>query len=564
MVFHGLAQRQEAVLGLCRQRRLGEAVRALLSCNPSSVPPLIYSSVLQLCTDLMAEKEGRSVHELISISAAKNDPYLATKLVIFYEEAFNTFVLMKRDGWKANQFAYSSVLKACAEMESAVNGHQIHAQISKSRFSENPFVETALVDFHAKWGRIEHARRLFDETKNKDLTSWNSMISGYVFRRLDHPAIHLFKSFLRHGHHPDHFTFASVAKACSRLRDASMVNQIHAILAKTGFQHHILAVGSVIDAYAKCKNTQTARLLYDSLPEKDLISSTALISSGEDPVELFAMINRAGLGADNVLLSASISACADLLSLSSGRQIHAFIFKKLPRNDTAVGNSLIDMYAKSGEIEEARRVFEEMPVRNVISWTSMITASGRHGKGEEALAMVKEMEREGCGANEVTFLAAMSACGHAGLVEEGRRLFQSMVVDHGLSPRSEHFACLVDLLARGGKLEEACEVVGKMGVACLGWSSLWGALLGGCGVHGEVGLGEMVAARLFHLEPGRWVNCVVLSNLYASARLWEDARRIREMIRETGRPRKSCGYSLLHSLRKRETAPLLGYTQHFN
>lgn len=361
---------------------------------------------------------------------------------------------------------------------------------------------------------------------------------------------------------PDHFTFAGVLKACGGLRHLAMVNQIHGVVLKSGFESQELVVGSFIDAYAKCKSVDCARLLYDSLPDKDLISSTAMITSyargnggcgGDDPLKLFALVNQTCAETDDVIVCTILGACADLLSLSMGRQIHGFTFKKLPGYDAAVGNALIDMYAKSGELEDARRVFEEMPHRNVISWTSMITACGRHGHGRAALTLLEKMESDGCEPNDVTFLAALSACGHAGLTDEGWRLFNSMIVDRGILPRSEHYACFVDLLARGGRLEEAYDFVSKMRPEPS--SSLWGALLGACRVHGDVSLGQIAAVRLFHLEPKSSVNYVVLSNIYASACLWEAAMSTRRLIDERSMQR-SCGYSSIHSGRKGE-APLL-------
>ncbi|CAA6660676.1 unnamed protein product [Spirodela intermedia] len=503
---------QEAVLALCRRGRLEEALRAVRVCDPRSVASCVYSSLLQLCTDLRAEREGRSLHELIA-AAARSDLYLETKLIIFYgkiadpnsarrvfdgmpsrsvvswsamisgyarkglaEEALEIFVLMQRAGSKANQFTYGSVLRACTEMLCMGRGQQIHGRIAKTRFAENPFVQSALVDLHSKCGLIGDARRLFDEIEHKDVTSWNSMIGGYAVQRREGFAFRLFKSMFS----PDHFTFASVLKACSGIRCLAMIFQIHVFVLKSGFEHQELVVGSFIDAYVKCRNVDCARLLYDSLPDKDLISSTAMITSyargngggGEDPLKLFALVNQTCAETDDVIVCTILSACANLLSVSMGRQIHGFTFKKLPGYDAAVGNALIDMYAKSGELEDARRVFEEMPLRNVISWTSMITACGRHGHGRAALTLLEKMESDGCTPNDVTFLAALSACGHAGLTDEGWRLFNSMVVEHGILPRSEHYACFVDLLARGGRLEEAYDFVRKM--AAEPSSSLWG------------------------------------------------------------------------------------------
>lgn len=230
---------QEAVLALCRRGKLEEALRALRACDPRSVASCVYSSVLQLCTDLRAEREGRSLHEHIAAAAAaaaRSDLYLETKLVIFYgkiadpnsarkvfdgmprrsvvswsamisgyarnglaEEAFETFALMQRAGSKANQFTYGSVLRACTEMLCMGRGQQIHGRIAKTRFAENPFVQSALVDLHSKCGLIGDARRVFDEIEHKDVISWNSMIGGYAGQHHEGSALRLFMSMLKDG-----------------------------------------------------------------------------------------------------------------------------------------------------------------------------------------------------------------------------------------------------------------------------------------------------------------------------------------------------------------------------
>ncbi|MQL76096.1 hypothetical protein Taro_008470 [Colocasia esculenta] len=591
-----LPECESKVLAFCRQRRLREAMQALRSCDPGLVASAVYSSVLQLCVDHGAEREGRSLHEYLTRHGCPSDMYLDTKFIIFYgrvgevdlarelfdtmvkrsvvswtamisacsqngraEEAFEVFASMRQSGFKANQFTYGSVLRACTNMLCMGRGGQIHGCIAKSRFSKNLHVQSALVDLHSKCGLIEDAWSLFVEMDQKDVISWNSMIGGYVVQGLGDAALALFYSMLKDGFHPDHFTFASVLRACGGVQSQVKVNQIHGIIVRLGFEDHVIVSGSLIDAYAKCRNMSKARLLYDSMPVKDLVSCTALITGysqdqkySKDALEVFFLVNRMGLKIDGVIICSILNACANISSLAMGRQIHACMFKKLSDYDVAVGNALIDMYAKSGELNDARHIFDDMHSRNVITWTSMTTAYGRHGCGEDAVALFEKMKCHGLKPNDITFLSILSACSHAGLTEKGWQLFNSMIMEYKIKPRPEHYACYVDLLARGGWLEEAYDFMCKGHVKHN--ASLWGALLGACGMHGNVYLGKLAAGSLSNLEPRNSVSYVVLSNIYASAGLWEDAWKTRREMDER-HIKKYPGYSLVHFMKTRH--PLL-------
>ncbi|KAJ6822337.1 uncharacterized protein M6B38_388880 [Iris pallida] len=293
----------------------------------------------------------------------------------------------------------------------------------------------------------------------------------------------------------------------------------------------------------------SARLVYDSMLEHDLISCTALIngyslerSSSREASELFSQIDRMGLGVDNVILSSMLNICANMASLSSGRQIHARALKSQSDHDVAFGNALIDMYGKSGELEDARRVFSEMQHKDVISWTSMIVNYGKHGHGNVAITLYEKMEDHGVKPNDVTYLSLLFACSHSGLTTKGLKVFNSMVSRQGIHPRAEHYSCVVDLLARGGLLGEAYDLACNMDVKPN--KSLWGAMLGACRIHGNTFLGEVSAGYLFGMDPDLSVNYVVLANMYAAAGLWQDAWKTRKLL-EQNSTKKFAGYSLV-------------------
>lgn len=454
-------------------------------------------------------------------------------------EALELFALMLRSGTRPNQFTFGSAASACSGARCARSGEQVHACAAKGRFARDMFVQSALMDMHLRCGSVADASRLFAETERKDVVSWNALIRGFVERRHYSDALGLFSLMLRDAMLPDHFTFGSALKACGAVSALSNVELIHNCIIKLGYWDEKV-VTSLIDSYAKCRSLSSARMIYDSMCEPDLMSSTALINGysmyrnhSEDAMKLFCKIYRDGLRIDGFLLSSLLAICANIASIKFGAQIHAYICKKQLMGDAVLDNALVDMYAKAGEFSDARRAFDEMPHRNVISWTSLITAYGKNGFGEDAVTLFDKMEEDGVKPNEVTFLALLSACSHSGLLNKGMEYFTSMMSKYGINPRAEHYSTAIDLLARGGQLEDAWKLAQKMNAEPN--SSMYGAMLGACKIHGNVPLGETAAKNLFSMDPESSVNYAVLANMYAESCLWENARRTRKLLVETSR-----------------------------
>ncbi|KAK3010134.1 hypothetical protein RJ639_011791 [Escallonia herrerae] len=334
---------------------------------------------------------------------------------------------------------------------------------------------------------------------------------------------------------PDSFTLGSVIKASLGDNCLNRAIQIHGLIIQLGFDSNDLLTGSLIDAYVKCGSVRNGCDIYKSMQKKDTVSCTALItgyaregSNCYDALNLFNELRRAQMKIDDVLLCSMLNICANTASLGLGRQIHAIAVKCEPNKDMAMGNVLIDMYSKAGGIEDANQIFNEMEQKNVISWTSLIAGYGKHGDGNKAIGLFKKMEYEGLVPNDVTFLSLLFTCSHNGLIAEGWECFNIMVRRYNISPRSEHYTCMVDLFARGGRLEEAYNLICK--TTAKPNASLWGAILGACSIYGNTSLGEVAARHLFDIEPENSVNYVVLASIYAAAGLWDKSRKIRKLI----------------------------------
>ncbi|KAM7502453.1 hypothetical protein LguiB_001357 [Lonicera macranthoides] len=444
---------------------------------------------------------------------------------------------MQRAGVKANQFTYGSALRACTSLLCLVSGKQIHGCIQKGRFCENLFLQSALVDFHSKCGRMEDACYVFEVMSERDLVSWNAMIGGYAVQGFAKDAFLMFRSMLREGVVPDSFTLGGVLK--SSIIDSILikVRLIHKFIIQLGFGSYSVLTGSLIDTYSKCGSLRSANHVYNSMQKKDIISCTALITGYaregkniNNAINLFRELHKMHLGLDDVILCSILNLCANTASLEVGKQIHGIALKCQPNYGTAMGNALIDMYSKSGEIESANHVFDEMENKNVISWTSLIAGYGKHGYGYKAIALYKKMEFEEYKPNDITFLSIFFACSHNGLTVEGWECFNNMVNKYKILPRAEHYSCMVDLFARGGQIEEAYNLICKMNIKPN--VSLWGAILGASSVHGNTSLGEVAARELFVMEPENSVNFVILSSIYAAAGLWDSAWKMRKSMED--------------------------------
>ncbi|KAF9592638.1 hypothetical protein IFM89_016295 [Coptis chinensis] len=557
----------------------------------------LYSPVLQLCIDSKAEREGRLIHQHLQRNGVCLDLYLNTKFIIFYgkighvdiarnvfdkmsdksvvswtamisgycqngyfKDGLGVYAEMNRLGVKGNQFTYGSVLKACTNLMCLKRGMQVQGCIVKGRFLENLFVQSALVDFHSKCGRMEDARNLFEMMSRRDVVCWNALIGGYAVRELPADSFAMFSLMLNEGLLPDQFSFGSVLRASGCGDSLTSVLQIHGLVVQWGFEAHGIVYGSLIDSYAKCGNVRSARLLYDLMEEKDLISCTALITGYAregnyctDALEIFSELYQKNVHMDAIVFCSMLNICANVASLSLGTQIHALAVTSQTNYDVAMGNALIDMYAKSGDIEDACRAFDEMQEKNVVSWTSLITGYAKNGYGEKAVALFEKMEGDGLKPNDVTFLSVLFACSHTGMTKKGWEYFSSMTNEYNIKPRAEHYACMIDLLARGGQLEQAYELLCSMNFTPN--SSILGAILGASRVYGSLSIAKEAARRLFDLEPDNSAHYIVLASIYSEAGLWEEAWNIRELM-ERRNMKKDPGCSLVQYNNKR--LPFLG------
>ncbi|KAJ4976567.1 hypothetical protein NE237_001673 [Protea cynaroides] len=354
-------------------------------------------------------------------------------------------------------------------------------------------------------------------------------------------------SILCHTGSPlDPQTYALLLQECIYRKQFNKGRSIHAQMIKVGFTPDQFLQTKLLILYAKNGDMETAHVLFGRIPDPSLVSWNALISGyvqkglEERGLDLYYRSRNCGFKPDQFTFASVFRACATLATLEQGKQAHGVMIKSQTRENIVVNSSLMDMYFKCSSPQDGHQVFNKSSERNVITWTALISGYGLHGRVQEVLELFHRMLNEGFKPNYVTFLAVLSACSHGGLVSEGWWYFSSMTRDYGIRPRGKHYAAMVDLLGRSGRLKEAYTFVQNS--PCHEHSVIWGALLGACRTHGDIELVKLSAKKFFELETENAGKYVVLSNTYAAFGLWENVTEVREVMRAI-RVKKEPGYS---------------------
>ncbi|KAL5834177.1 hypothetical protein ACOSQ4_013674 [Xanthoceras sorbifolium] len=454
-------------------------------------------------------------------------------------EALTSFDRMRSTGIHPNAFTFSSVLTACANTLIIFHGEQIQCLVYKHGVDDDVFVNSALVDMYAKCGDMVMARRVFDEMPERNLVSWNSMIVGCLQNQMYDMAIEFFLGAIGEEFvSPDQVSFSSVLSACANVGRSEFGRQVHGLSVKHSIVTLPYVRNSLMDMYFKCGLFHDAAMLFRCIGDRDVVAWNVMVTGCvhnnkfEEAFDYFCLMIKEGISANEVSYSTVLHASASLAVLNQGTLIHNQIIKTGFVKNVRVASSLINMYAKCGSLVDASRVFEEIENHNVVFWTTMISAYQQHGCANQVIELFEEMLGKGIKPDYITFVCVLSACSHSGNVEEGYAYFNSMIKVHGISPGHEHYACMVDLLGRAGRLDDAKKFIETMPIKPD--STVWGALLGACTNHGNLEMGKEVAERLFELEPDNPGNYLLLSNIYSSNGRLREADEIRRFMGVSG------------------------------
>ncbi|KAG9440117.1 hypothetical protein H6P81_020282 [Aristolochia fimbriata] len=468
----------------------------------------------------------------------------------FFQEAVETFMDLCNRGFGTKTELIANVVSVCGKGGDLNTGREIHARVvCGGRAGQCVLLSTALVDMYSRCFHLKSAMRVFEEIERRNVVCWTAMIAGCVTNGEYGLSLEGFRAMLLEGVQPNSVTLMAVLRCCAELGATSLQGrEIHGYAIRHEFDTESHFRGALLDMYSKCRaSLHLASLVLESAKERDVVMWSSLIRSYscngesiEEALKLFSRMRMEGVDPNSVTALALISACIALSSIIHGRAIHGYTLKLGFNSELSVGNAVIDMYSKIGFLDAARQVFDEMPKRDSISWSTLISAVGAHGHGAHAVRLFSEMQRRGIKPDGIAFLAVLSACNYAGLVDQGTELFNQMSRDYGVVTTVEHYACYIDLLGRFGKIREACEAL--MQLPLTPSPSIWSALVSACKVHGRYEEAEMLAWRLVNSEPDNPANYTLLSVLYRHSGNWTGVEEVRRKMRERGLER-NCGWS---------------------
>lgn len=501
----------------------------------------VYSSMLNVYCKLGFLSDGRQVFDEMS---EKNSITWST-LISGYSsqrlgnEAFEIFGVMVSGGEEeVNEFVLTSVLSAFTSPDSVDKGKQVHCLAVKNGCSQIVSVGNAVVTMYAKCRSLKDAVQMFELSTDKNAITWSAMITGHAQSGDGEKALVLFKDMHSFGMKPSEYTLVGVLNASSDTVEIVVGKQVHAYLIKLGFEFQMYIMTAMIDMYAKCGFIVDAQQGFDTLDEADLVLWTSMIGGyvqngdNESAFGVYCRMQVEGIFPNELTMASVLKACSSLSALEQGKQIHAHVVKNGFTLEVPIGSALSTMYAKCGSLDDGHAVFRRMPARDVVSWNAMISGVSHNGRGIEALDLFEEMLLEGVKPDYVTFINILSACSHMGMVDRGWEYFQMMSEKFHIAPRLEHYACMVDILGRAGKLQEAKEFIESATIdhgLCL-----WRILLSASRNHRKYELGAYAGEKLMELGSKESSAYVLLSSIYSALGRLDDVERVRRIMSSRG------------------------------
>ncbi|CAH1430976.1 unnamed protein product [Lactuca virosa] len=479
------------------------------------------------------------------------------------------FIEMCIQGFKPNSKTYASVLSACTSAHELKWGIHLHGRIVRMQQHIDAYIGTGLIDMYAKCGHFKKARKIFNNLKEHNIVSWTSMIGGAIHSGNEVEAISLFKQMKEIPITSDQFTLATVLGACCGLKDIHLGTQIHGYSIRIGMESLIPVANALVTMYAKCGdicnanhafklmtfkdiiswttmitifynigNIEKAREYFDQMPERNLVSWNSMLKGyvqngiWEEGFKVFVLMRQKGVKPDCITFITSISACANAAILKLGNQVVSQSVKFGFGNDVSVKNSIITMYSKCGQIQDAKKTFDSIVSKNLISWNAMMDGYAQSGEGNLVIDTFEKMIWSGILPDHISYVSVLSGCSHSGLQPEGQRYFNMLLKDERISPTCEHYACMVDLLCRAGFIEKAKDLIDKMPIEPN--AAVWGALLGGCRIHGNATMAETALKNLVVLDAEDSGSYVLLANLYSDSGELDSVSDVRRVMKEKG------------------------------
>lgn len=637
-----------AIIGLnCRMGFYKEALLGFLEMQDNGLLPdnFVVPNVLKACGALEWIGIGKGVHGSVVKLGGSGCVFVASSLVDMYgkcgvvddarkvfdemlernvitwnsmivsyvqnglnEEAIKVFCDMREEGVEPTHVTVSSFLSASANLGALEEGKQGHAVAVVSGLELNTILGSSIINFYSKVGLIEDAELVFSRMIEKDVVTWNLLISGYVQIGEVDKALDICHLMRLENLRFDSVTLASLMSAFADIRNLKFGKEGHCYCIRNNLEADVVVASSIVDLYAKCEKIDCARRAFDSAKTRDLVlwntllaayaglghsgealklfyqmqlesvppnvmswnslifgflkngqvneaqdmflqmqslgvqpnlvTWTTLISGlvengfGYEAIQVFHQMQEAGIKPNVVSIICVLKACIDMASLQNGRVVHGYLIRHSLNLSIPIATSLVDMYAKCGNIDQAKRVFDMISDKELPIYNAMISSYALHGQAVEALALYQRLKEEGLQPDSVTFTNALYACSHASLVSEGLELLDDLLSNRNINPSIEHYGCVVNLLSRCGNVDEAFRLV--IAMPCEPDAQILGSLLAACREQNNIELEEYLSNQLLSLEPENSGNYVAISNAYAVAGRWEEVKKVRHLMKEKG------------------------------
>nr|DAD36428.1 TPA_asm: hypothetical protein HUJ06_007069 [Nelumbo nucifera] len=532
------------------------------------------SSILPACGSLLAAEEGKIIHGLVHKIGIEKDILVNNGLIAMYfkfdhitdaqrifgnmikrdtvswntiicgysklgmhEEAINLFQNMVFS-FKPDLLTITAVLHACGHVGDLELGRYVHEYMSRNGYECDTTASNILITMYAKCGDLPASLKVFDGMVSRDSVSWNSLINSYIQYGCYNEGMEHLLVMRKMGLKPDSVTYVMLLSMCTQIAAMVLGKELHCDIIKMGFDSSLIVGNALVDMYVKCGSLEDALKEFDDMETRDVITWNTIIAGcvqiGDCSLglKMISQMRAKGVMPDVATFLGILPGCSLLAAKRQGKEIHGCILKFGFDLDVPIRNALIEMYSKCGILEWSLHVFDHTKVKDVVTWTALISALGMYGQGKKALRAFAEMEATGIVPDHVTFVAIIFACSHAGLVKEGLACFNQMKNDYNIEPRIEHYACIVDLLSRSGLLSEAEEFI--LAMPFNPDASIWGSLLSACRINSGTQITERVLEHILAMSSSDTGYYVLASNIYASLGKWDQVRKIRKSIKDRG------------------------------
>ncbi|CAN6213609.1 unnamed protein product [Urochloa humidicola] len=500
-----------------------------------------------------------------------------------HADGLRAFLEMLGEGGTPNAFVLAGVLRCCAGLGDVESGRCVHGWMLRAGVRQDVVLCNAVLDMYAKCGHHGCARRafgamadkdavswnivvsallqggdvpgavrLFDESPMRDTSSWNTIISGLVGNGCVAEALERLQRMVLAGIVFNHYTYSTAFSLAGMLSLLDLGRQLHGRVVMAALEDDAFVCCSLMDMYCKCGEMEAALSIFNRWSQftgdvkfawSTMVAGYVQNGREEEALEFFRRMLGEGVPAEQFILTSIAAACGNAGMVEQGRQVHGFVEKLGHRFDVPLASAMVDMYSKCGSLEDACRIFDSAPVKNVTLWTTMLRSYASYGQGRMAIEIFDRMKVEKITPNEITLVALLSACSHSGLVSEGDHYFELMQEEYGIVPSTEHYNCMVDLYGRAGLLDKAKNFIEENNISHV--AIVWKTLLSACRLHKHIQYAKLASEKLVQLEQCDAGSYVLMSNMYATNRKWLDTFKLRSSMQER-KVRKQPGQSWIH------------------